>query len=227
MAAEPLKWFQDVGWVAMHHRMEDPQEHIMLLTKSSRYGSVSHSHGDQNAFLLHAFGEPLAIESGYYVAFNSTMHMQWRRQTRSKNAILIDGKGQYAGTDKSKNMAAYGKVLKAYSTPGINYTQMDATEAYRENVPYIKRYVREIFFFDSAYLVITDSVELERPGKLEWLFHTLYPMKLKDQSFKVHGKKAQLEGRFVYSSSGEMTLSQSNQFTDVRKNGKGCPSIGI
>ncbi|WP_339281923.1 DUF4962 domain-containing protein [Paenibacillus sp. FSL H8-0282] len=215
VAAEPLKWFQDVGWVAMHHRMEDPQEHIMLLTKSSRYGSVSHSHGDQNAFLLHAFGEPLAIESGYYVAFNSTMHMQWRRQTRSKNAILIDGKGQYAGTDKSKNMAAYGKVLKAYSTPGINYTQMDATEAYRENVPYIKRYVREIFFFNSAYFVITDSVELERPGKLDWLFHTLYPMKLKDQSFKVHGKKAQMEGRFVYSSSGEMALSQSNQFTDV------------
>lgn len=91
LAAEPLKWFQDVGWVAMHHRMEEPQEHIMMLAKSSRYGSVSHSHGDQNAFLLHAFGEPLAIESGYYVAFNSTMHMQWRRQTRSKNVILIDG----------------------------------------------------------------------------------------------------------------------------------------
>jgi hypothetical protein len=215
VAAEPLKWFQDVGWVAMHHRMEDPQKHIMLLAKSSRYGSVSHSHGDQNTFLLHAFGEPLAIESGHYVAFNSTMHMQWRRQTRSKNVILIDGKGQYAGTDKSKNMAAYGKVLKAYSMPGINYTQMDATEAYRESVPYIKRYVREIHFFDSAYFVITDSVDLERPGKLDWLFHTLYPMKLKDQSFKVNGKKAQMAGRFVYSSSGEMTLSQNNQFTDV------------
>ncbi|MNO36129.1 Heparinase II/III-like protein [compost metagenome] len=215
VAAEPLKWFQDVGWVAMHHRMEAPQEHIMMLAKSSRYGSVSHSHGDQNAFLLHAFGEPLAIESGHYVAFNSTMHMQWRKQTRSKNVILIDGKGQYAGTDKSKNMAAYGKVLKASTTPGISYTQMDATEAYRENVPYIKRYVREIYFFDSTYFVITDSVDLERPGKLDWLFHTLYPMKLKDQTFKVNGQKAQMEGRFVYSSSGEMALSQNNQFTGV------------
>jgi hypothetical protein len=215
VAAEPLKWFQDIGWVAMHHRMEAPQEHIMMLAKSSRYGSVSHSHGDQNAFLLHAFGEPLAIESGYYVAFNSTMHMQWRKQTCSKNVILIDGKGQYAGTDKSKNMAAYGKVLKASATPGISYAQMDATEAYRENVPYIKRYVREIYFFDNAYFVITDSVDLERPGKLDWLFHTLYPMKLKDQTFKVNGQKAQMEGRFVYSSSGDMVLSQNNQFTGV------------
>ncbi|MEK8213847.1 MULTISPECIES: DUF4962 domain-containing protein [unclassified Paenibacillus] len=215
LAAEPLKWFQDVGWVAMHHRMEAPQEHIMMLAKSSRYGSVSHSHGDQNAFLLHAFGEPLAIESGHYVAFNSTMHMQWRKQTRSKNVILIDGKGQYAGTDKSKNMAAYGKVLKASTAPGISYMQMDATEAYRENVPYIKRYVREIYFFDSAYFVITDSVDLECPGKLDWLFHTLYPMKLKDQTFKVKGQKAQMEGRFVYSSSGDMALSQNDQFTDV------------
>lgn len=61
---EEVKWFQDVGWVAMHHRMDDPEEHIMFLTKSSPYGSISHSHGDQNCFVLHAFGEPLAIHSG-------------------------------------------------------------------------------------------------------------------------------------------------------------------
>lgn len=212
---EPLKWFRDVGWVAMHHRMEEPDEHIMLLAKSSRYGSVSHSHGDQNAFLLHAFGEPLAIKSGYYVAYNSTMHMQWRRATRSKNTILIDGQGQYAGTDKTKNMAASGKVLEAYSIPGISFTRMDATEAYRENVPYIKRYVREISFIDNAYIVMVDVVDLERPGKLEWLLHTLYPMTLKGQTFLVNGKKAQMEGRFVYSSSGDLALRQHNEFTGV------------
>ncbi|MDF2934915.1 MAG: alginate lyase [Paenibacillaceae bacterium] len=150
LQAEPLKWFRDVGWVAMHHRMDDPAEHMMLLAKSSRYGSVSHSHGDQNAFLLHAYGEPLAIESGYYVAFNSTMHMQWRKATRSKNVILIDGQGQYAGTDKTKNMAATGTVLEAWHRDGVSYTSMDATDAYREHVPYIRRYLREYYRVDSA-----------------------------------------------------------------------------
>ncbi|MDF2924449.1 MAG: alginate lyase [Paenibacillaceae bacterium] len=265
-AIEPVKWFKDVGWVAMHHRMDDPEEHIMLLAKSSRYGSVSHSHGDQNAFLLHAFGEPLAIESGYYVAFNSTMHMQWRKTTRSKNVILIDGQGQYAGTDKTKNMAASGTVLAAGAASGAadgsarsgaadgsarsgatagsawpgaaggsanpgnpgdaacsdcsggagaRFVRMDATEAYREHVPYIRRYVREIHFFDHAYIVIADYVDLERPGRLDWLFHTLYPMTLKDQTFTVNGRKAQLEGRFVYSSSGDLRLSQTGGFAGV------------
>jgi hypothetical protein len=214
-AIEPIKWFRDVGWVAMHHRMDEPEEHIMLLAKSSRYGSVSHSHGDQNAFLLHAFGEPLAIESGYYVAFNSTMHMQWRKATRSKNVILIDGQGQYAGTDKTKNMAAVGRVLEAHGVPGVSFTRMDATEAYRENVPYIKRYVREISFLDHAYIVVTDYVDLERPAKIDWMLHTLHPMTLKGQTFLVNGQKAQLEGRFVYSSSGDLALDQHSDFTGV------------
>lgn len=215
LQAEPLKWFRDVGWVAMHHRMDDPAEHVMLLAKSSRYGSVSHSHGDQNAFVLHAYGEPLAIESGYYVAFNSSMHMQWRKSTRSKNVILIDGQGQYAGTDKTKNMAATGKVLEAWHRDGISFAAMDATEAYREHVPYIRRYLREYYFIDSAYVVIVDAVDLAQPGKVDWLFHTLHPMTLKGQTFLVNGVKAQMEGRFVYSSSGDLTLSQHNEFTGV------------
>lgn len=215
LAAEPVKWFRDVGWVAMHHRMDDPAEHIMLLAKSSRYGSVSHSHGDQNAFLLHAYGEPLAIESGYYVAFNSTMHMQWRKATRSKNVILIDGQGQYAGTDKTKNMAATGTVLEAWHRDGVSYTSMDATEAYREHVPYIRRYTREYYLMDSAYVVIVDAVDLAQPGQVDWLFHTLYPMTLKGQAFLVNGVKAQMEGRFVYSSSGDLALSQESGFAGV------------
>lgn len=212
---EPVKWFRDIGWVAMHHRMDDPAEHIMLLAKSSRYGSISHSHGDQNAFLLHAYGEPLAIESGYYVAFNSTMHMNWRKQTRSKNVILIDGKGQYAGTNKVLNMAASGTVEHAEARPGLGYVRMNATAAYQEHVPYLKKYVREIYFFQNSYFVVLDLVDLDQPGRIDWQFHTLYPMTLKGQTFTVNGRKAELDGLFVYSSSGDVSLSQSDTFTGV------------
>jgi hypothetical protein len=212
---EAVKWFRDIGWVAMHHRMDDPDEHIMLLTKSSRYGSISHSHGDQNAFLLHAYGEPLAIESGYYVAFGSTMHRNWRRQTRSKNTILIDGKGQYAGTDKALNMAAYGTIEAAEQRPGCGYVRMNATAAYQEEFPYLKNYTREIYFFDNAYFVVVDLVDLNQSGSIDWQFHTLHPMTLKGQSFKLEGAKAGLEGRFIYSSSGDLSLRQTNEFQDV------------
>jgi hypothetical protein len=212
---EPVKWFRDVGWVALHSNMHNPGEHISFITKSSRYGSISHSHGDQNAFQLHAYGEPLAIDSGYYVAFGSTMHRNWRRQTRSKNAILIDGIGQYAGTDKVLNMAASGEIELAEMRKAGPYVRANATQAFKETVPYLKRYIRETYFINNSYFVIVDSVDLDQPGRVDWLFHTLYEMKLKGQTFRVQGRKAEMEGRFVYSSSGELSLSQHNEYTDV------------
>ncbi|MCZ8511356.1 DUF4962 domain-containing protein [Paenibacillus filicis] len=214
-AIEPVKWFRDVGWVAFHANMADPERHIMLLTKSSPYGSISHSHGDQNGFVLHAYGEPLAIESGHYVAFGSTMHLNWRKQTRSTNNILIDGLGQYAGMNKVLNMAASGRVEAVERRGRCSYSRSDATAAYKENVPYLKRYVRELYFFNDSYIVVVDHVDLDQPARIDWLFQTQYEMQLGAQSFKVQGKKADMDGRFVYSSSGELMLSQHHEFTDV------------
>lgn len=212
---EPVKWFRDIGWVAFHANMDRPDRHIMLLTKSSPYGSISHSHGDQNGFLLHAYGEPLAIESGHYVAFGSTMHMNWRRQTRSTNSILIDGLGQFAGTDKVRNMAASGKVERVEKHKNYTYSRSDATAAYAEHVPYLQRYVRELYFVGESYIVVVDHVDLTQPGRVDWLFHTLYEMKMDGQSFKVRGQQADMEGRFVYSLSGDLELSQTNEYADV------------
>lgn len=212
---EPVKWFRDVGWVAFHSHMDRPEDHIMLLTKSSPYGSISHSHGDQNGFLLHAYGEPLAIESGYYIAFGSTMHMNWRKQTRSTNNVLIDGLGQYAGTNKVLNMSASGTVEAVEVHKGYTYSRCNATAAYQENVPYLERYVRELYFFEESYIVVVDQIDLSQSGSVDWLFHTLYEMELGGQSFKVRGQKADMDGRFVYSSSGDLALSQHNEFTEV------------
>ncbi|WP_028549383.1 DUF4962 domain-containing protein [Paenibacillus sp. UNC451MF] len=212
---ERVKWFRDIGWVAFHSNMDKPDDHIMLLTKSSPYGSISHSHGDQNGFLLHAYGEPLAIESGHYVAFGSTMHMNWRKQTRSTNNLLVDGLGQYSGTNKVLNMAASGVVEAVETHSTYTYSRCNATAAYKENVPYLERYVRELYFVKESYIVVVDHVDLSQPGQVDWLFHTLYEMKLGAQTFRVLGKKAEMDGRFVYSSSGELELSQSNVFTDV------------
>ncbi|SDX08914.1 DUF4962 domain-containing protein [Paenibacillus sp. CF384] len=212
---EPVKWFRDVGWVAFHRRMDDPSEHIQLIVKSSSYGSISHSHGDQNGFLLHAFGEPIAIDSGYYVAHGSTMHRNWRRQTISKNNLLIDGKGQYAGADKVLCKEAYGLVEEVSSKPGFASVRMNATEAYRATVPYLKQFVREVYWLDDTYAVIVDAVDLDQPGRVTWLMHTLQQMELKGQTFRAIGAKAEMDGRFVYASSGDLTLRQHDQFTDV------------
>jgi hypothetical protein len=212
---ESVKWFRDIGWVAFHAHMDRPEDHIMLLTKSSPYGSISHSHGDQNGFLLHAYGEPLAIESGYYIAFNSSMHMNWRKQTRSTNNILIDGIGQYAGTNKVLNMAASGIVEAVETHKGYTYSRCNATAAYQENTAYLQRYIRELYFINESYIVVVDQIDLSQPARVDWLFHTLHEMKLDGQTFKLNGRKANMDGRFIYSSSGDLQLSQHNEFIGV------------
>ncbi|KQW50149.1 MULTISPECIES: DUF4962 domain-containing protein [unclassified Ensifer] len=198
----PVKWFKDIGWVAIQKYMDDPARHIQFLFKSSTFGSLSHSHGDQNAFLLYAFGEDLAIQSGYYVAFNSTMHRNWRRQTISKNAILIDGKGQYADGDKTIAKKAGGRIVTVREEPSHVFISGDATAAYRAADPDVLRAERDVYFTASDFVVLVDRVECSRPKPVQWLFHATRPMDVGTNSFRLTGERAGLYGQFVHSTSG-------------------------
>jgi hypothetical protein len=210
-----LRVFHDIGWVALQKDMSDPARHLQFVFKSSPYGSMSHSHGDQNAFLLRAFGEDLAVQSGYYVAFNSSMHRQWRRQTRSKNAILIGGKGQYAERDKVLGKAASGRLLAVRQDPTRVFMSGDATEAYRSLNPGVKLAQRDVHFVRERYFVIVDRVSLEAPEPLTFLFHTENEMEIGGQTFRVTGKQAGLYGHFVFSNAGKPALRQQEGFPDV------------
>lgn len=213
--APQIKWFHDIGWVAMHSGMSQEDNHITLLLKSSPYGCISHSHADQNGFILHAYGEPMAIESGYYVAYGSDMHQNWRRQTKSTNNILVNGVGQYAkfvetGQEvKRKQLEASGRIIDAGDNGQVLYAVADATQAYRETVPELKRYQREIYFVDGAYFVIRDVVELEKELPLQWLLHSLRPFECGDNQAVMHGEKADMRVEFL---TGGMHISQTDAF---------------
>ena len=103
----PHRHFADVGWVSLHSALGRPADDIHVTFKSSPYGSFSHSHADQNSFILNAYGEGLAINSAYREFHNSPHHAQWTRQTISKNALLIDGAGQ-----KAQSKAATGLIRR-------------------------------------------------------------------------------------------------------------------
>lgn len=210
-----LRCFQGIGWVGIQRAMADPGNHIQFVMKSSPYGSISHSHGDQNAFCLAAFGEDLAIQSGYYVAFNSTMHQKWRRQTRSKNAILINGNGQYCGRDKAKAMRSTGRIVCAEDRGDHYYLQGDATAAYQSLTPEVTLVLREIYFVNHQYFVIVDSIDADKPVCIDWLLHANAPMHLGDTTFRYNGDLAGFYGQFLWSEAGSPTLSQVSGFTDV------------
>lgn len=212
-----VSWFRDVGWVAINKDLKKFEDHIFFLTKSSPYGSVSHSHGDQNTFVLFAYGEPLIIQSGYYIGFNSSMHRQWRRQTKSHNTILIDGKGQYGELDKVRQLKAGGRIEAVEEQKDLVYIRENATDAYAEQLPDLKNYTREIYFVDQSYFVIVDSVETSAPSSIDWLLHSQVPFELEEEKFFVQRTKAELEGRLVYCSSGIAGICQSEEFDGVAK----------
>lgn len=210
-----LRWFKGVGWVAMHTNMHQPDEHIQLLIKSSPFGSISHSHGDQNAFVMSAFGEDLAIQSGHYVAFNSSMHRNWRRQTRSKNALLIDGGGQYADNDKQLAMRSTGNILDAAEYKDHLYVCADATQAYACVNDKVERVQREMYLIHKRYVVIIDSVDLSEAASVDWLLHTSNPLELGSKSFRYQGEKAGFYGQFIWSESGAPEINQVEGFPGV------------
>ncbi len=210
-----LRHFKGIGWVGVQHAMDDPDNHIHFVFKSSPFGSISHSHGDQNAFCMSAFGEDMAIQSGHYVAFNSSMHRNWRRQTRSKNAILINGKGQYAEKDKSKAMASTGRILAAEQREDHIFIHGDATPAYQSLSPEVTRAEREIYFVRNSYFVIIDKVDAEKPVTIDWLLHANNPSELGKTSFRNTGKRAGFYGQVVWSEAGKPEIVQEPAFADV------------
>jgi hypothetical protein len=164
----PQRFFRDVGWVSMHSALGRPADDIQITFKSSPFGSFSHSHADQNAFILNAFGEGLAINSAYREFHRSPHHKEWTWETRSKNALLIDGLGQ-----KPQDKKATGKITRFEATERYVWTTGDATMAYQTLQPKgrVERVTRDLLFLDRRYLVVRDRVRLDRPAKLSWLLH--------------------------------------------------------
>jgi hypothetical protein len=163
------RFFRDVGWVSLHSALGRPEEDIHITFKSSPYGSFSHSHADQNAFILNAFGEGLAINSAYREFHRSPHHQQWTWQTKSKNTLLIDGLGQ-----KPQDKTATGKITRFETSSRFVWTTGDATVAYQSGQKEprrVKRVTRDLVFIDRRYVALRDRVELTTPGKLSWLLH--------------------------------------------------------
>ena len=158
----------DIGWVAMHSHLYAP-DGIMLLAKASPFGSFNHSHADQNSFILSAFGEPLAIDSGYYPWYMSPHHKEWAIRTKAHNTILVDGEGQ-----KEQDLTARGKSVAFHGGKSYAYWCGEAAEAYAGR---LKRFRRHILHLRPDAFVIYDDLESPQPATFQWLLHAEQQMR--------------------------------------------------
>jgi hypothetical protein len=186
----------DIGWVSMHTALGDAEKDVWVLFKSSRFGSFSHSHADQNSFQLHAWGEALAIDSGYYPSYGSPHHVLWSRQTRAHNGILVDGRGQppfdwnASGTIELYERHGPVTLVRGQAATAYNRPQdPDTIELWKKHLaeplppmePRVDSFGRTLAFLasgDQPLLVVYDQIKTAGPASFDWLLHSLREMKV-------------------------------------------------
>jgi len=203
------KYFRDIGWVAMHSALWDPQE-IMLFFKSSWYGSFNHSHADQNQFVLNAFGEALAIDSGYYYKYGGEHDKGWLRQTKAHNCVLVGGQGQ-----PIFDLNAEGRIAAFVHGADFDYTVGDAAAAYAGA---LERFDRHIVFARSQatarpdYFVIFDSLRAAKPNTFTWCLHALEQMRVDEAGRQVTIDRSDAHLLVRFAEPAALRFAQTDQF---------------
>ena len=167
------KCFPDTGWVLMHTDLTS-EDDVFCAFKSSPYGSISHSHADQNSFVLSVGPHRLLTDSGYYAGYGTPHHLGWTKQSKAHNTILVDGRGQLVNSIK-----AAGHVTHFAHTAEIDYTVGDAQAAYGNR---LERFDRHVVFLRPNLFVLFDDIVATEPGTVDWLLHAPEPFRIDEDA---------------------------------------------
>lgn len=163
-----------IGWVAMHSDLADPgRTSVYFKSSPPPFGAFNHQHADQNAFVINAGGERLAIESGYYDRYKSPHWWKWLKTTQAKNAITYDGGKGQTFFESNDHRMGYGAITRFVSTPEYDITTGDATPAYDGA---LKQALRSIVYLRPNLIVVHDRLASATPRQWEWNIHALNPI---------------------------------------------------
>ncbi len=196
--------FRGIGWAGLHSALDRPQEDTFFLFKSSPFGSVSHSHADQNSFCILKGGRALAIASGYYgPAYSMPHHAEWTRQTKANNCVLVNGEGQVV-----RSIEARGRIVAFQHEQTLTYVCGEAAEAYGGK---LKRFLRHVLFLRPGLFVVLDELAAPAPARFDWLLHAIDKMQMNEAARSVTATRggACLEVRL------ECEAGQGFHLTDV------------
>jgi len=170
--------FRGIGWAALHSALDNPKQDTFFLFKSSPFGSVSHSHADQNSFAILKGGIALAIPSGYYgPGYGMPHHAEWTRQTKANNAILVNGRGQIVRSQEAK-----GRIKAFQHQRMLTYVCGDAAAAYGGQ---LERFDRHVLFLRPGLFAVLDDLAAPAPATFQWLLHALDKMEVDEPGNRV------------------------------------------
>lgn len=206
------KEYHDVGWVNMTNDLNDP-EAILLTFKSSPWGSFNHSHADQNSFFIQAYGEPLAVTSGYYDSYHSTHDSGFTRKSGAHNTVTVaTNKGQ-----KDDDMSADGHLTGFLTQIDFDLVKGDATEAYKGGLGKFERAI--VYIRPDMFVVVDDLVKADnkKSSKFEWWLNAENNIKPYEEGngARIHEKDAVLDAIVQYPEKVTTYYTDKHELSDM------------
>ncbi|MCD6361962.1 MAG: DUF4962 domain-containing protein [Armatimonadetes bacterium] len=162
-----LRVFPAAGQAAVRTDLTDPDRDIALLFRSSPYGAISHSHANNNDFIMHVAGKCMTMPSGYYDGYGSNHHAHWVWHTKSHNCVTLSDAGQIMRSPEST-----GAVINAFEDDTVAYFCGNADAGYADRATRCRRHV--LFVKPHQCFLMVDEFEAV-PGivsALQWNLHS-------------------------------------------------------
>lgn len=163
--------FEDTGVAALHSDIINDNNRISLYFRSSTLGSHGHNHPDNNSFHIHAYGERIAIDSGYYDSFLSEFDKNYTKKSYAHNTITYNGgKGQ-----PYQAAIADGEITGFLNHPDFDMVSGSAEKSYNydsnksleKKLDNFDRYI--LYIRPDSYVVIDDLKAIDgEQMNFEW-----------------------------------------------------------
>jgi len=204
--------FYGVGWAAMHTDLAHPELDLMVLFKSSPYGAVSHSHADQNSFVIMKGGQGLAIPAGYYYpTYGGPHHANYTRQTAAHNGVLVNGQGQIV-----RRGQANGRLVSFETRPHLACVCGDAAAAYGDR---LNQFCRHVLLVRPALVVVVDDLSAPSAVEFQWLLHAKDKFELDESAQRVVSQRGGAFMKVHLVTAGGFQFSQTDDWPVAPKAG--------
>jgi hypothetical protein len=205
--------FPDIGVAYMNTSVQNVETNLMLALRSCPFGSLAHTHADQNTFNIAYGGKRLFYNSGYRPAMGDPHFLGWYKHTQGHNGILIDGEGQPFSD------GAYGWIPRFLHGKQISYAVGDASNAYSglvdgKNIDLgLKFFRRHYIMLRPSIIVIYDELEADHNAEWSWLLHNDNGFEIDPENMTILAESEKTKANVSLFSSAEIDFRVSDQFS--------------